>query len=179
MNKILLSVATTIAVVGGTALAASTTNMVKQVTTTTYKPGTPNYMAYPGSPDEVGQSTSTSGTRTSQNVTKTDNTGQNTASAGTHTQPSAPNPAPKGIWNVDLVGLPGNQGTDYTLSFGTGGLPGAGMILQQGIATQHQAMADMWSWHYRTGLPIAGTGISGNQAATDLSQVGVTFQPAS
>ena len=71
MNKILFSVATTIAVVGGTAVAASTTNMVTQVTTTTYKPGTPNYMAYPGSPDEVGQSTSKNGTHTSQNTTRT------------------------------------------------------------------------------------------------------------
>ena len=178
MNKIILSVATTVAVVGGTAVAASTTQIVPQVHTTTYKPGTPGYLTYSGSPNQVGNSAS-SGTNTPQNATNTANTGQNTPSVGTNTQPSVPNPAPKGIWNVDLVGLPGNQGTDYTLSFGTGGLPGAGMILQQGIATQHQAMADMWSWHYRTGLPIAGTGISGNQAATDLSQVGVTFQPAS
>ena len=171
MNKILLSVATTIAVVGGTAVAASTTQIVPQVTTTTYKPGTPGYLTYSGSPDQVGQAAS-SGTNTPQNVTKPANTVKNTAT-------SAPNPAPSRIWNVDLVGLPGNQGTDYTLSFGTGGLPGAGIILQQGIATQHQAMADMWSWHYRTGLPIAGTGISGNQAATDLAHVGVSFQPAS
>lgn len=84
MNKILLSVATTIAVVGGTAVAASTTQIVPQVHTTTYKPGTPQSMTYQGSPDQVGQSTS-GGTNTSQAETKPANTGQNTASAGTHT----------------------------------------------------------------------------------------------
>lgn len=70
MNKILLSVATTIAVVGGTAVAASTTNIVPQVTTTTYKPGTPGYLTYSGSPDQVGQSAS-GGTNTPQNETNT------------------------------------------------------------------------------------------------------------
>lgn len=88
MNKILLSVATTIAVVGGTAVAASTTQIVPQVHTT-YKPGTPGYLTYSGSTDQEGQSASR-GTNTSQTETKPANTGHNTASAGTNTSNSGP-----------------------------------------------------------------------------------------
>ena len=65
MNKLLLSVATTVAVVGGTALAAS---IPIHVSTTTYKPGTPASMTYKGSPDEVGQSSSTAPVQTASST---------------------------------------------------------------------------------------------------------------
>ena len=77
MNKILLSVATTVAVVGGTALAAS---IPIHVSTTTYKPGTPASMTYKGSPDEVGQS-STGGTNTGTNTANTPASASTSASS--------------------------------------------------------------------------------------------------
>ena len=84
MNKILLSVATTVAVVGGTAVAAS---IPTHITTTTYKPGTPASMTYKGSPDQVGQSPS-GGTNTAPSVSSASAPGSSVSTGVT--QPSIP-----------------------------------------------------------------------------------------
>ena len=189
MNKLLLQTATLIAVAGGTAWAFSASHTPHTTTSTSATSGRSSAAT---SQHTTQQTTPSSSTTPSHAHTQTNRSSNPSSSSSgskvantdsqshqTNTVSSATHPTSNGIWNVDLVGLPGNQGTDYTLSFGTGGLPGVGMILQQGIDTQHLAMVDMWSWHYRTELPIAGTGISGNQAAADLAKVGVTFHPTS
>ena len=186
MNKLLLQTATLIAVAGGTAWAFSASHTPHTTTSTSATSG----RSSAATSQHTTQTTPSSSTTPSHAHTQTNrysnpSSGSKVANTDsqshqTNTASSATHPTSNGIWNVDLVGLPGNQGTDYTLSFGTGGSGSrGGMILQQGIDTQHQAMVDMWSWHYRTGLPIAGTGISGNQAAADLAKVGVTFHPTS
>ena len=95
MNKILLSVATTVAVVGGTALAAS---IPIHVSTTTYKPGTPASMTYKGSPDEVGQS-STGGTNTANTPASSSTSASGTAASPTSSQMGPTQPAIPGATN--------------------------------------------------------------------------------
>ena len=89
MNKLLLSVATTVAVVGGTALAAS---IPIHVSTTTYKPGTPASMTYKGSPDEVGQSPSV-GTNTANTPAPASTSASGTAASPTSSQMGPTQPA--------------------------------------------------------------------------------------
>lgn len=81
-------------------------------------------------------------------------------------------------WQVEVIGTGNNNG--YSLGFGSLGLDGSqGMILQRHISSQRQAMIDMWSWHYRTGIPISGSGLSAHQVTTDLARVGIAFRPTS
>lgn len=90
MNKLLLSVATTVAVVGGTALAAS---VPIHVSTTTYKPGTSASMTYKGSPDEVGQSSSTAPVQTASSTPAQKSTSNAAAVSSASSQTGTTQPA--------------------------------------------------------------------------------------